>query len=82
MFFLNFCFDISNRDTPGKMPSIRNFKGHKRERTRESRALKIENNMKDMDQKIAEYRKNHQETKEPKNFENYIKKMAKSVYRK
>ena len=64
------------------MPSIRNFKGHKRERTRESRAVKIENNMKEMDQKIAEYRKNYQEIKVPNTLENYLKKMAKSAYRK
>ena len=69
-------------DTPGKMPAIRNFKGHKRERTRESRALKIENNMKGMEQKIAEYRKGVEDRKDPPGLETYLKKLSKASVRK
>jgi hypothetical protein len=39
-----------------KLPSLKAPKGHLRDRTREKRAAKIEDNLKGMDKKIAEYR--------------------------
>ena len=39
-----------------KLPTLKAPKGHLRDRTREKRAVKIEENLKGMDKKIQEYR--------------------------
>lgn len=48
-----------------------------RQRNREERALKVEKNMADMDQKIDEYHLAKQQAKPPKTFENKYKAMTK-----
>eukprot|EP00593_Proboscia_inermis_P009928 CAMPEP_0171326588 /NCGR_PEP_ID=MMETSP0816-20121228/117549_1 /TAXON_ID=420281 /ORGANISM="Proboscia inermis, Strain CCAP1064/1" /LENGTH=147 /DNA_ID=CAMNT_0011826097 /DNA_START=546 /DNA_END=989 /DNA_ORIENTATION=+ len=61
-------------DRPQKLPSVRPFKGHKRERTREARAQRIEGLMEDMDDKIQDYRDAFVASKpETEGFENMIK---------
>merc|ERR1712127_294171 len=62
-------------DKGGKIGSLRRPKETKRERTRESRAVKIETLMEGMDQKIEQYRQTVEERKPPPGIENFIKKI-------
>ncbi len=54
---------------------IRGFKETKRERTRESRAQRIEGLLAAADDKIAEYRQNRRDSKPEGGIENVIKRM-------
>ena len=56
---------------------LRPSKKTKRERTREQRAQKIEKNLEDMDEQIAQYYYEKSQDKPVKNFEYYFKKQGK-----
>jgi hypothetical protein len=56
---------------------VRGFKDTKRERTRESRALRIEGLLDGADDKIAEYRLKQKESKPEGGIEHIIKRMGK-----
>jgi len=56
---------------------IRGFKETKRERTRESRALRIEGLLANADDKIVEYRQSRRDNKPEGGIENVIKQMIK-----
>mmetsp|Transcript_21134 Transcript_21134/g.29859 ORF Transcript_21134/g.29859 Transcript_21134/m.29859 type:complete len:142 (-) Transcript_21134:74-499(-) len=62
-------------DKPGKVGTmqIRPPKGHQRERTRESRAGKIEGFLDGMDKKIQDYYQEKMDKRPPKTFENTFK---------
>mmetsp|Transcript_27507 Transcript_27507/g.38715 ORF Transcript_27507/g.38715 Transcript_27507/m.38715 type:complete len:145 (+) Transcript_27507:150-584(+) len=62
-------------DKPGQVGTmqIRPPKGHQRERTRESRAVKIEGFLDGMDTKIEEYYQQKMDRRPPKTFENSVK---------
>mmetsp|Transcript_10805 Transcript_10805/g.23445 ORF Transcript_10805/g.23445 Transcript_10805/m.23445 type:complete len:143 (+) Transcript_10805:61-489(+) len=64
-------------DKPGKTASIRPPKETKRERTRESRAQRIEQLLEQADEKIETYRKAQQEKKPEPGIETLFKKMMK-----
>ena len=64
-------------DKPGKVSSIRPPKETKRERTRESRAERIEQLLEQADEKIEAYRKAQLEKKPEPGIENLFKRMTK-----
>ena len=64
-------------DKPGKVSSIRPPKETKRERTRESRAERIEQLLEQADEKIEAYRKAQLEKKPEPGIENMFKRMTK-----
>ncbi len=66
-------------DNPGRMPSLRAPKHHKRERTREQRAVNIETKMSGMPQAIEEHYQMLQKRKPEPTFENYLKKLMSRV---
>lgn len=68
---------ISAASTSTGRYRIRPSKKTKRERTREERAQKIEKNMEDMDEQIAQYYVDKAKKKPVKNFEWYFKKRRK-----
>ena len=63
---------------PGSIQSIRPPKGHKRERTRESRAQKIEKLLEQADDKIEEYRLEKESKKPGEGIEEEFKQMNKN----
>lgn len=63
-------------DKPGKIGRLQRPKETKRERTRESRALKIENLMENMDTKVEQYREELEKRKPPEGIESYLKKLS------
>ena len=70
----NLLFNPSNK---GLIKNIRPPKGHKRERTRESRAQKIEKLLESADDKIEEYRLEREKRKPKTGIEEEYKRMTK-----
>lgn len=68
-------WDVEVYNARGKIASIRHPKGHKRERNRENRAIKIENLLVEADDKIETYRQELKEKKPDKGVETLYKRL-------